>query len=431
MTMTEIIPTWSPQQAKALLEVNRWFKEGKGKQVFKLEGYAGTGKTTLARHFAAQLPSGSLVLFAAYTGKAASVLKQMGCPGASTLHSLLYSVSEHDRTRLVEAEDELRKLKALPLEEQDGHYMDILEQQIQDLRKKLNQPRFTLNADSILNEATLVVVDESSMIDEYLAKDLESFGKKILVMGDPAQLPPVKGFGHYSRGTPDILLTEIHRQARDNPILRFATLARQGKDIPVCEWGDARKVHRTDWDEKAYNYAALEGAQILTGKNATRRKINRNVRHAQGYSAYPYPREGERLVVLRNDKDIGVLNGVVCTAADNAEDLGDGDEELLISLDYEGARLSDIAIDRMPFDIYEAPVTLHKDLEWQMGHPDRRWMIPLDYAYALTVHKAQGSQWPEVVVADDGFGWNDAMLRRQWLYTAITRAQQTLTIVGS
>ena len=83
---------WSPQQHQALEKVAAWFKSyrasGKG-QVFRVFGYAGTGKTTLARHFAEQ--TGGLVRFAAFTGKAALMMERSGCHGASTIHSLLYN----------------------------------------------------------------------------------------------------------------------------------------------------------------------------------------------------------------------------------------------------------------------------------------------------------------------------------------------------
>ena len=66
------------------------------------------------------------------------------------------------------------------------------------------------------------------MVDEDLGRDLLSFGKPVLVLGDPAQLPPVKGGGFFTEAEPDVMLTEVHRQAADNPIIRavHATSAR-------------------------------------------------------------------------------------------------------------------------------------------------------------------------------------------------------------
>ena len=68
------------------------------------------------------------------------------------------------------------------------------------------------------------------MVDEELGRDLLSFGKKVLVLGDPAQLPPVKGGGFFTEAEPDVMLTEVHRQAADNPIIRLSmTCAKAGR----------------------------------------------------------------------------------------------------------------------------------------------------------------------------------------------------------
>src|SRR5665213_2774895 len=84
---------WSPQQDAALTQVAAWLKRGEP-QVFRLFGYAGTGKTTLARHLAEDIEGE--VIFAAYTGKAALVLRSKGCKGARTIHSLIYRPRETD-----------------------------------------------------------------------------------------------------------------------------------------------------------------------------------------------------------------------------------------------------------------------------------------------------------------------------------------------
>lgn len=416
---------FSPQQDAALQAVAAWYHDPSSPKVFRLSGFAGTGKTTLAKHFAES--ARGIVMFAAYTGKAASVLRQMGCPGASTLHSLLYSVSEHDRSRLHEVEDELAKLNAEPPELQDGFLIELLMEERATLMKRLNQPRFTLNPNGAASVANLIIVDESSMINEGMGKDLESFEAKLLVMGDPAQLPPIRGAGYFD-GKPDILLTEIHRQARDNPILRFATMAREGGRIPVCDLGAAKRIDKKKF--KAVEVANEEGHQMLVGKNDNRRKLNREMRELNERTGL-YPNKGERLVVLRNDRDFGVLNGVTCRADSDFEEVQD-EESLLGDLEYEENLLPGLAIDPLPFTLYDAPKHAVKDIEWNISDPSRRWMIPVDYAYALTVHKAQGSQWDKVMLVDDGFGhWGvDPNLRAQWLYTAITRAKHELIIVG-
>src|SRR3990172_11942416 len=95
---------WSPQQDQALKAVEDWLHDP-SKQLFRLFGYAGSGKTTLAKHFAEHVKG--LTFFAAFTGKATHVLRQRGCPNASTIHSLIYHPRDKSRERLTELEIEL------------------------------------------------------------------------------------------------------------------------------------------------------------------------------------------------------------------------------------------------------------------------------------------------------------------------------------
>lgn len=410
---------WSPQQAAALRDVSAWLKAPNGPQVFYLAGFAGTGKTTLAKHLAAGVTG--LVLFSAYTGKAASVLRKMGCAGAATLHSLLYSVGEQDKTTLHELELELAHRR------DEGHQDDDalmeLEVEIAQLQKKLREPKFTLQEDSVVASSALVVLDECSMVNQPLASDLESFKKKILVMGDPAQLPPVKGGGYYTNRTPDVMLTEIHRQAAENPIIRWATTVRNGGELPFADDGHARKLKKRSIDHRDVMLAP--GVQLLAGKNDTRRNLNQYVRKHLDRDDCPYPVKGDRLVVLRNDRDWGVLNGVTCEAAEDAA-APEGEEHLSMDVAYEGLVIQDMPVDRAYFDAYADPAAADpSDGSW-----DRRWMVPMDYGYCLTVHKAQGSQWDHVVLCDDGFAHWHPRMRSRWLYTAITRASERLTILA-
>lgn len=422
---------WSGQQQQAIQEVDTWLKDPT-RQVFYLAGYAGTGKTTLAQHLAGDQ---GLVLFAAFTGKAASVLRKKGAPEASTLHSILYDVSDADKTKLREIQRRLAELlqqtKAPGI---DGETALMLSGEIEQLEKDLRAeriatrgPRFRLNEESIMVDADLLVLDECSMVDERLGKDALSFGKKVLVLGDPAQLPPVKGKGYFTNREPDLLLTEIHRQARDNPIIRAATAVRERRPIPYGDWGDVAHIPRKDVTQAIFLPEQVDaGAQVLCGKNKTRRKINRHIRRVRGHDS-PYPEDGETLVVLKNDSEMGVLNGVVCLAASHAEDDPDDPENVHIRLDYEGEIIPSVPMDRMPFDIYRYP-----ELEEEYSPSNNRHSLHADWGYALTVHKSQGSEWDRVLLIDDGFGnWRGAdNLRAQWLYTAITRASKQLVILS-
>jgi exodeoxyribonuclease-5 len=400
--------TWNPQQADALDRCATWFRDPASPQVFRLFGYAGTGKTTLARHLAEAV---NYPIFAAYTGKAASVMRDKGCPNATTLHSLLYNVKDRDKTRLLSMEAQLAAL-----DPRDDYYPE-LQAETNLERDRVRRPWFHVNPDSQLRLAQLLVVDEVSMVDERIGKDILSFGKKVLVLGDPAQLPPVGGGGFFTETVPDVLLTEIHRQAAENPILLWATLARSGAVIPYGDLGLARKVRRDVIDDA---WLARDAGQVLCGKNETRRSLNTRIRTQLGHTN-PFPQRGDTLVMLMNDHKLGVLNGTVCQAFTDSTPATD-QSSVWLNIKYPDGMharlLQDMRCDAAPF--------LDKPFA-----PRERRLLQVDFGYALTVHKAQGSQWNTVTVYDDGFGKREPLVRRRWLYTAITRAEEQLYIITS
>src|SRR5213593_2331563 len=191
--------TFTPHQDSALKAVADWLKAKPGRggtpPVFRLFGYAGTGKTTLARHIAEGVEGE--VKFAAFTGKAALVMRNKGCDDASTIHSLIYRTRESDN----------------------------------------EQPSFELWDEAPASKAKLIVIDECSMVDAELGRDLLSFGTPLLVLGDPAQLPPIQGGGFFTSAEPDAMLTEVHRQAQDNPIVRLSMDIRAGRPLATGRSG--------------------------------------------------------------------------------------------------------------------------------------------------------------------------------------------------
>jgi exodeoxyribonuclease-5 len=412
VTQSEVLSSsemvWTPEQERALAMCGEWLKGSE--QVFKLFGYAGTGKTTLARHLAAT--QDGVTIFAAYTGKAANVMRKSGCVGATTLHSILYKPSQA-------SDAEAQRLQALIHDPNtDPRDLPELRYDLRKARELARMPVFSPNPDSVLRSAALLVVDEVSMVNDAMKKDILSFGKKVLVLGDPAQLPPVSGEGAFTNGTPNILLTDIQRQAKDNAIIRWATKVREGGILEFGTEGDCRKIRKA---AIGAGDLILRGGQLLTGKNETRRKLNAQARKLMGASG-PYPNKGETLVCLKNDHREGFLNGVTCIAASKAELIEDA---LVLDLSYEGMELQDVDVNTLPFDVYENPEATEQVSYW-----DRNRYQQFDFGYCLTVHKAQGSQWDKVTICDDGFGKRGGELDRQrWLYTAITRAQRELVIV--
>jgi len=360
---------WTREQAEAIDRVGRWLKDG-DPPVFRLFGYAGVGKTTLARHVA-EAAAGETA-FAAFTGKAAMVMRAHGCWDATTIHALIYRASEGA----------------------DG------------------APTFTLNEDGPASRASLIVIDECSMVDAELARDLLSFGKPILVLGDPFQLPPVKGGGYFTEHAPDVMLTQIHRQAEDNPIIRLSQIVRGGGELKDGSYGESRVIRRAAIDAAQ----VLAADQVLVGTNRTRRAYNQRIRDLSGFKE-PLPVAGDRLVCLRNDKTKGLINGGLW----RVEALGGVVKDfvrLTVRSEDEGAAKSvKVAVLKAFFEGTEA----------ELAYPIRRESDEFDYGYALTVHKAQGSQWDAVLLFDESYAFREH--RARWLYTGLTRAAKRLTIV--
>jgi exodeoxyribonuclease-5 len=172
----------------------------------------------------------------------------------------------------------------------------------------MRQPRFGLNEESQVRDCKLVVLDEVSMVGPEMAADLLSFGKRILVLGDPGQLPPIKGAGAFTAQEPDVMLTEIHRQAAESAVIRLATMARLGEPIPYGQHDEFA------WKMSQRNVTAemlLNGAQVICGLNATRFALNNAMRRAAGFDGGPLPTgPGEKVICLKNDHSLGLLNGM-------------------------------------------------------------------------------------------------------------------------
>jgi exodeoxyribonuclease V len=219
------------------------------------------------------------------------------------------------------------------------------------------------------------------------------------------------------------MLTEVHRQAGDSAILRLATMAREGLAIPP----GAHDAHVWKMSRNEVGPAQmLQGGQVICGTNATRRWLNTTMKRAAGFEAdYPIG-AGEKIICLKNRHDLGLINGMFLTLTDVRQD---PDDAFAFSAMVENEDGNGIAgrqsfwrgeyADHVAFD----PERGRR--EWQV----RRGLIESSWGYTITCHKAQGSQWENVVVFDDGFG-RTADDRNRWLYTAITRAEKGLVILA-
>ena len=303
-------------------------------------------------------------------------MRSKGCHGASTIHRLIYKPQE----------------------------------------KNEESPTFELWSKAPASHAKLIIIDECSMVDAELARDPTSFEAPLLVLGDPAQLPPIQGGGVFTDAEPDAMLTEVHRQAQDNPIVRLSMDIRAGKSAR------ARPIRRHPGGG-AHRPRPRARDRRRPGAGRPQRHAPRlqcaSARAARGFAG-ALPVIGDRARLPAQQPQKGLFNGGLWVVKERPkprrkilrmrlkpdEDFGDGrDETVKVSVRAEcfTGGIEELGwIERKPFDEF-------------------------DFGYVLTVHKAQGSQWDDVVLFDESDAFREN--RGRWLYTGVTRAAKRLTVV--
>lgn len=416
----------SPEQAEGLEKIKRWYEYARtadGYVPFSLFGAAGTGKTTLAKHIPGALGI-SNVRYATYTGKAAHVLRSKGATPVSTIHSGIYTPGPNPEAvrALQEARREIEEtrheLARLPEgSARLGGALAAMEERLPDLERAARRVRFQWNPNSEWADAELIILDEVSMVDQKLAHDIEAYNVPVLVLGDPAQLPPVDGGGYYTTASPDHTLDTVHRQALESPVLELATRVRRAR-------GTSLGLTRADMRRRSIQEAAAAD-QVLCWTNRRRwamvnaiRKINLGVKEPGGLVV------GDRIMCLTNNTGLGVFNGQQFDVVGHRQ-LRD-DEGRIVEIDVypDGFR-------------GEAHQKAAKD-SMLGGRGDT---MLATYAQAITVHKSQGSEWPHVYVVNElddmiaKSGHHSGKLAayrnaRRWLYTAVSRASESVTITA-
>ena len=355
-------------QLAAADAIREWWRSDR--QTFVLTGYAGTGKTSLMKYILARHPGPAIV--GAPTGKAAHRLRSTGV-AASTIHKLAYEFRGQD-----------------------------------DLDKLLFEFKGLDRSDA------LVVIDEASMIDTKVYEDLLGRGYRMLFVGDPGQLPPI-GESPGILDTPDAHLEKIERQ-EDGGLLDFCHALRGGQYLP--------KSNNEVWlwprcDEEGVATILANSDVVLCYKNSTRCRLNLQMLKLRGLieegskPAELWPQllgKKFRVVGLRNCPRLDIYNGSEAefTLRDYCGDSLYGE----ISTGFDTV---DLDIDARGFLAEDIPSEVRKE----------RGVLLFDFGYALTVHKSQGSEWPNVAVYDDTSGTIQHQAR--WNYTAATRAKSRLT----
>lgn len=381
----------SPDQRRALEKIRMWFHSADCMWPFLLLGAAGTGKTCVAQAIPAAIGA-SNPLYLAPTGKAAQRLRSVGCIPAMTIHTAL-----NGRPRT-----------------------DMCPATCKQCDREKNTPcgrtlRFDFSEEVLPHD--LVIVDEASMVGKRLGTALAARCAALIAIGDPAQLSPIDDDPYFrpEHCADTFELTTIHRQAEGGPVLEVATAARQGKPLPLVGRSGVIGIHvpietllAQDWVPDV----------ILTGRRDTRWQIVRAVRRAQG-KPVDYPVPGDVLMVQKNDKRgtrDPLFNGqqvrvtdVLCSCR-SCTPATCSSEELVIDA----------------FDEDDRPVRRVFD---RLGFAENTETTPkgnrsITFTEAVTVHKAQGSEWDTVLIIDES-----KIFGAGWLYTAVTRAREQVVIM--
>lgn len=434
--MSEI--TLTPSQEVAVKKCVDWFKGGCKSQVFKLYGAAGTGKSFIVGKIIESLCiSLDDVAFATPTGKAATVLMQrFNYPNISTLCHLIYVPYTDDKLVLSD-KNEIEKVESTT--------------------------RFSLKQDL---EFRLVVLDEVSMVDKIQMQDLLSFGIPVIAIGDPYQLPPINDRPLDPNGA-DALLTEIVRQAAGNPIIQIATMIRQGKMPATGAYGEnVIIIEKAKVTPELQMQMMLSADQVICGLNKTRRTLNRKIRQRLGFTS-KFPAVNDKMICKTNEpgimitSNINLCNGMIGRCVEGAEEVGKDLMRFRFAADIAPRAkyrlLADAGIfvnDDFTYDAHwiaymmrngkfiaknktvEEMKKYDRQLYLQLTHEnsvnkalsiDKAQITHFDFAYVISCHASQGSEFDNVVVIDESYAFRSNAMR--WLYTAVTRAKKRLILI--
>ena len=368
-----------------------------------ISGYAGTGKSTLVKFIVAALPNinpDEDVIYTSFTGKATQVLQKKGNKNVSTLHKLLF--------------------ESIP--KPDGTFF----------RKPVEFIPYKI-----------VIVDECSMVPKELLQRLIKYNVHIICLGDPGQLPPInKNEDNHLLDHPHIFLDEIMRQEAESEIINLTMDIRAGKPLTRYQGKEVQVLNK----DELTTGMLLWADQIICAKNETRIALNNQMRDLLGRSGGP--QDGDKVICLKNNWDIysvndnPLVNGTIGYLKDSfstyinlpRQITSDGQPKKLdiLTANFISDTEEDYGILNMDKQLITTGVP---GLDWKTSYKmGRNWRfqdkIPnqFTYGYAITGWKAQGSEWDNVLVIEEGFPF-DKEEHKQFLYTCTTRAAKKLVII--
>lgn len=381
------------QQKEALVKTKNWWRN-KDKQVWEISGAAGTGKTTIVYFLIDEIGlNKDDVLFMAYIGKATLALARKG-NYAQTIHSTIYNVVE------------------VPVCDEEGRIVTRND-------RVVTRPDF-VKKEKLPSNIKMLVVDEAAMVSEEIAKDVLSFGLPVIALGDSNQLDPVFGEPYFLKH-PDIVLTEPMRQSLDSPIIYLSQLAMHGKYIKTGKYGN--NCYVIDKDMITDNMLTKTDV-VICGTNKVREQLNDRIRHDILGINKEYPIVGEKMICRQNnwsrkiDENIFLINGMVGYVENVYLDSYNGRS---IDIDFRPDFMNDEYFKKLTID-YKYLTESYLDKK----KSKRSYYNKFEYAYAISIHLSQGSEWDSVFIYNESYGTSE--FRKKALYTAITRAKQSLIL---
>jgi exodeoxyribonuclease V len=371
--------------------------------LFQIASEAGCGKSVLVGEIVRALRlKQEEILPMAYTGQAAIVMRTHGLPNACTCHSGLFDPIQ------------------VPLRDTRGAIM---------MDERFNTPlvRYEFRPKDLRNSnIKLIILDEAWMIPKSFKKHIDATGIKVIATGDQGQLPPIAEEPGYLVGDNIFYLTELMRQSMDSPLVYLAHKARAGYPIGYGLYGNDVLVISED---ELTDEMLAKADVVLCGTNATRNNINNRVR--QGiYKIYSTtPVYGDRIICRKNNwaKSVGniaLVNGLVGTVY-TPPDISTYDKNRhTVSIDF----LPDMC--RVPFNNLEINFEFLMQDNAEIKNNIRKSPFTrgelFEFAYASTVHLAQGSEYNYGIYIEEYLGGNvEAALN----YTAITRFKKKMIYV--
>ena len=374
--------------------------------IFRITGYAGTGKTFLISQIRKAISSVNFrVAFVTLTGKAASVLR----------------VTLNSHNALFE-EDFVGTIHSLIYKPAFKYSNELNKKIIVGWRRRYNNE---LDSD-------IIFIDESSMVSKDIWQDLKSYNRTIIAFGDDGQLPPIDD-SHSLLKNPDFHLTEIQRQANNSPIIKLAHYVRNGGIIPVNKMY-SKDVFKLNWNDpeckRVFNNIIMdENTIILCGFNTSRVVLNKMIRDKMGFkNTEPYP--NERIICLKNNHKTKLMNGQIGTMLWY---MPESKNMFRLTIDVDGDVYECITTNnqfgKTNYNLFEKSKENTKMLRYanKKGYD----LDYFDYGYAISVHKSQGSEWEKVILFEQRSSYWDDELYKKWLYTAITRARKKLFIINN